>query len=342
MAVGDLKDLTRKTQRLSEEIIKLREENEKDQENMKEFFDKLNGVYKRSISTSVSKDIFSENETRELFDRVRLMIEFETQLGIEFNSVSGLKEFKKMVMNKESIEYWELLIISSILRPNANYFQIGTRNEGLTCLFVANMGAEVIFTESHPKGYDSVVENINKNPKLKNKIFSYKTCIFGNAESSPKEYNLYHPNGKKDSMHSAYWGKEGDEETWYTHCWPLKKFIEHAGVSQIDLLRLDMDGAESVLLGPIKEWIEDMVQKPSLLFNVDRKKFSLSDSPIVDQNVVLLCEMYQFVYTSQKEYNKGFPSPLTKLPTKDTVCDDCSYFLTDTPIKEWSTPTKRI
>jgi hypothetical protein len=107
------------------------------------------------------------------------MMEFETQLGIEFNSISGLKEFKKMILNKDSKEYFSLLVLSSKIKMLDKYLQIGTRNSGLTCLFIASLGAEVVFTESNPKGYESVIDNLNKNPQLKKKIYSYKTCIFG-------------------------------------------------------------------------------------------------------------------------------------------------------------------
>ena len=115
------------------------------------------------------------------------MMEFETQLGIEFNSISGLKEFKKMVLNKQSKGYFPLQVISSVIKTGFKYFQIGTRNAGLTCLFVSSLGGEVVFTESNPKGYESVIDNLNKNPDLKKNIYSYKTCIFGSKRVMKKK-----------------------------------------------------------------------------------------------------------------------------------------------------------
>ena len=110
-----------------------------------------------------------------------------------------------------------------------------------------------------------------KNSKRKNQRKKKRIDFFiFFYSSSPKEFNLYHPHGNKNSIHSAYWGKDGDEEDFITHCWPLQKFIEHAGNLHTNLVRLDMDGAESVLLAPIREWINGLERKPSLLFTVDR------------------------------------------------------------------------
>ena len=209
--------------------------------------------------------------------------------------------------------------------------------------------------EPNPKGYELVQQNLDSNPKLKKLITAHKACLFGLSDSPERHINLYHPKGDKKSTHSAYWGKDGEEEGWTSICYPFAKWAQLAGVTVPTLIHLEMEGSESMLLSSFRQFLKSLEgtsEKPGFLFKVDRSTFDASEISTVNENVAELSKLYPYIYSSNKVKllaGQSSHSHLTEevVPllhariNQDDVCEDCYYFFSPTPV-EWVSPIKRV
>lgn len=260
------------------------------------------------------------------------------------------------------------MAITSVLNKNKGkkkYLQIGTKNLGLTPLYAAMIGSEVELTEANPKAYEQILENLNFNTNLKAKITAHKTCLFGSKKSPNRQINLYYPKGNKKVMYSSYWGKDGDEEPWFTVCTPFAKWSLMAGIGSPNLINLQMEGSELVLLPEIIKFISKLEKKklhqsiiPSLLFPIDSNSFDPKDSSNVHYNIVSLSKLYPFAYSStsnkfkssteidknneDETFDELVPEPLSLPLSIENVCSNCYYLFSFTEITEWVSPIHQL
>ncbi len=58
-----------------------------------------------------------------------------------------------------------------------------------------------------------------------------------------------------DSIASLRMGHDPTYKTWQVDCQPLEAFIDEQQIDDIDLIKIDVEGAEDSVLLSIKDWL---------------------------------------------------------------------------------------
>src|SRR6267142_5355934 len=129
-------------------------------------------------------------------------------------------------------------------------------NIGLTSLYFANCypGCRVVAVEPNPSTYDVLCANLSELVKagrcttLKAAIWGSETVLIADQPKNPEHYSAFAT--RKTSGPVSF----GDEISGM----PLKQIMAEAGLERIDLLKVDVEGAEVELFKGDLEWLRSV------------------------------------------------------------------------------------
>ena len=166
------------------------------------------------------------------------------------NNIPGVLEFKNglhiEVQGKRCIQFLNSIIFNKIYgEPNQQktIIDIGA-NKGLFCLYFGyalRKNVKIYAFEPHPQTYKFLQRNIQLND-LESNIFASQKCVSG-IETNQKSFFV----ARESFDYSMFNEYQTDDEIVVKNI-TLKQFIEENDLEEIDLLKLNCEGAEYEIL----------------------------------------------------------------------------------------------
>jgi FkbM family methyltransferase len=174
--------------------------------------------------------------------------------------------------NLEYLLFWRLKsweretyrIFNKFLDSNNSYIDIGAWI-GPTVLYGSQIAKKVYAIEPDPIAYKELEKNISLNPELKEKIELHEKCI--NTLSGKVKFGSMLKGG--DSMSSLLFT---DSKTkWIVDGITFDEFIKINKVNDCNFIKMDIEGAEEVILPTMKNYL--MKKKPTLYLSIHPRFF---------------------------------------------------------------------
>lgn len=217
--------------------------------------------------------------------------------------------------DKVENRWWEMdtyFIYKTFLRPESSFIDFGAWI-GPTVLYGATLAKAAYALEPDPYAFDELRANIALNPELQAKTWVQWRCIM----DKPGIYPM--GGGGGDSMATV--GQGSHPKSWKVDCLTLPQFIEEHQIENLDLIKMDTEGAEHIILPSFKSWLMKQTKKPTLWLSIHKWNFG----PGGEQAVLDVLRLYKRVL-------EGDSLPVN--PNTYELCNFCTILATDldTPI----------
>lgn len=221
--------------------------------------------------------------------------------GIDFEIQTGLAQHDEEICQRIQNNIWEedtFQCIKDTLKEGSIYIDLGGWI-GLTSLFAAKITNRCYAVEPDPIAYEAMKTNIvlNQSPIVLDPIaiMDYDGAV-----------NLGVRHVRGDSMSGVLY--ENNPENLTVPCLRLESYMSKHGLTHFDLLKMDIEGAEVLVLPDIKNLIISL-GRPTIHLSLhtgwakDRDKFietaldfiSLYDIPKSEIENIKMRELYQLV-----------------------------------------------
>jgi FkbM family methyltransferase len=279
--------------------------------------------------TGLSNNPTSVEWTARARQNVRFANDEKYEVAVYRNDFLGTTLWKEYwdLVDRAQWEPQTLTAIKFFLKDHrdAAYIDFGAWI-GPTVLFAGLLCDHVYALEPDPLAFSALVANINANPDVAARTNAFFECI--NVEAGPLEME-----GTGDST-SRMTGKLKWDRThgqkWTVPCRTLPGFIADNGITNVRLIKMDVEGAEVYLLPSLKPWLAAFGagKKPTILFSLhmpfwaDNEKKAETDAKMKAVWEVMIT--FAHVYTDDGR-------PLSTAPEKweDLCVDFCTYLLSD-------------
>jgi FkbM family methyltransferase len=183
---------------------------------------------------------------------------------------------------------------------------------GPTTLFAATLARRVLALEPDPRAFNELHANLALNPALARRTSAYRHCL--SSASGPATMTGPAPLGSSMSRVHALaripqlaaleqnWGQ--DMVSWQVACSTPADFAGRVGlaVSELALVKLDVEGAEALLLPPLVQWLQQGAaaagSKPPLFLELHTGFWAQGAAPGA---VAAALAAYKHVFASQAE-----------------------------------------
>lgn len=153
-------------------------------------------------------------------------------------------------VNAGTWEPYSFGYINSFINPQSNVIDIGAWIGPLT-LYAANIAKKVWAIEPDKVAYNELLNNIQANPDLINKISTHNICIY----NENKDIMLWNENQFGNSGSSVIVKGTGDRSGILVQAQTLQSFIEKNNIEKVDYLKIDIEGAETIVLPDIAGYL---------------------------------------------------------------------------------------
>ncbi|CAF1193543.1 unnamed protein product [Didymodactylos carnosus] len=204
---------------------------------------------------------------------------------------------------------------------------------GPTVLFAANIAKRVIAFECDPYAEAELTANIRVNPHLSHKISVSSLCISNHIHST----EMTGRGGSRSIISTV--GKETfdpianiSKTKWKVNCVPLIKILKEQklldGSSDL-FIKIDTEGAESIILPSFHEWLSklDSKIKPTILVSMHSKFSNLKQKPAAIRGILKTFSVFKYatpwghpLKRSGSSWNESYLV---------SACGGCDILLTD-------------
>ena len=178
-----------------------------------------------------------------------------------------VNERKDLFWRNVSRNKWEnntFRILQQFVRRDSIYIDIGSWI-GPTVLFAAGFAKECYAIEPDPVAFKELKENVELNLELARKIVLYNGCVSDSSGS----VRFGSQTSFGDSSSSLLFSKE--KESIEVSALTFKDFLDRFNISQCDVIKMDIEGGETVVLPTMKDFLEK--QLPVFYMSVHQKWF---------------------------------------------------------------------
>jgi FkbM family methyltransferase len=212
------------------------------------------------------------------------------------------------------IRAWEIetfFVYKTFLTPKSSFIDFGAWI-GPTLLYGATLAKNAYALEPDPYAYDELRANVALNPSLQDHTWIYWKCIM----DKPGIYPM--GGGGGDSMASV--GTGTHSKSWKVDCMTLPQFIDEHKIENLDLIKMDPEGAEHIILPAFKSWLVKQTVKPTLWLSIHKWNYG----PGGDKAIIDVLRTYKRVYEGHQT--------LINLDNYD-LCSFCTILATDLDVK---------
>lgn len=176
-------------------------------------------------------------------------------------------------------------IFDKYLKPEHIFVDIGAWN-GITSLYAANIVNKCYSIEPDKVALNDFEDNLNLNPKLKEKINLYKYCL---AKEEGK-YNLY--SGQHGNSTSSLIKNDDRKNIMEVEGKTFIQFLEDNNLDKVNFIKMDIEGAESFILPSMKHYFA--YARPILYLSLHLRNYKNESE--VDEIVDVLSVFDSFSY----------------------------------------------
>jgi len=206
-------------------------------------------------------------------------------------------KFKVDASLKNSLDFWNMLesgvwepytftIFDKYLSLNHSYIDIGAWI-GPTALYAAEKSKKVYAIEPDETAFKELQKNVNINSDLKNKISLFKKCISNT-------------NGTTQLGNTNKWGNSGSsllcKENWkvstQVETLTLETFIQENNINDCSFIKIDIEGAETLVLPNIKDYLN--INKPVVYLSIHPPFFNNINEDY--KNIIETLSIYKNIY----------------------------------------------
>lgn len=181
------------------------------------------------------------------------------------------------LLNNNGWESGLFHILKNNLTKDSIYIDIGSWI-GPTVLFASQLSNNCYAIEPDEVAFDTMKENISLN-KVNISINNMAIMDYDG------EVSLGTCGEKGDSMSSVLFDKKSNK----VKCNTLNTFITHHKLEKVDFIKIDTEGAESIILPNIKELII-LLGYPCINLSIHQKLFKQRNEDV--ENVLSFCSLY--------------------------------------------------
>lgn len=192
---------------------------------------------------------------------------------------------------------------------------------GVTAMYAGHLSRHVYALEPDPVAYEAMAANIYVNPYLHDRVNIDHGCIA--TETRPMEFFLLNGGGSSGSSLT-----KGSGQSVIVDCYTLKDWAIDKGLSQIDFIKIDTEGAEEVLIPQIQPYLMSLPHMPHMWLSVHVPYWTDASKP--SAFVTALKGMYPTCYLEATQTLLDY----SKFDEFLSTCGFCTLMCTPTPFNE--------
>jgi FkbM family methyltransferase len=197
----------------------------------------------------------------------RGIVKLRTVDGMPLNAIisSNIKAFinAKTWWDTYSQGGWEpqtFTVFRRFINPHSVVVDFGAWI-GVTAMYAGLLSQNVYALEPDPVAYEAMAANLYVNPYLHDRVNIDHGCIA--METQPMEFFLLGGGGSSGSSLT-----KGSGKSVMVDCFTLEDWAHGKGISQIDFIKMDTEGAEELLIPQIQSYILSLPHVPHLWLSV--------------------------------------------------------------------------
>ena len=231
---------------------------------------------------------------------------------------------KFVVKNQSNKDFWDKIeqkkweqetfrIFQKFIKKDSSYIDIGAWI-GPTVLFGAHFAKKVYAVEPDPIAYRELMNNIELNDNLKDRIVVYYGCI-GNSNGKVKIGNPYSVGSSSSSLLFSESGA-----SWEAESMTIDTFVQKYEIDDCSFIKMDIEGGEFYVLKSMKNYLKknrpvlhlslhgpflykelpflEKVLKPKILLKVVRGTLCVLFRIIKYFEIYRSINMYRYIYNS--------------------------------------------
>jgi FkbM family methyltransferase len=178
---------------------------------------------------------------------------------------------KKIVVNNQSNKkFWDEVeqknweqdtfrIFKKFIKKDSSYIDIGAWI-GPTALFGAHLAKKVYAVEPDPVAYSELINNIELNNNLKDRIVAFYGCI-GNSNGKVKIGNPFSVGSSSSSLLFC-----DSEASWEVESMTIDTFVQKYEIDDCSFIKMDIEGGEFYVLKSMKNYLRK--KRPTLHLSI--------------------------------------------------------------------------
>lgn len=123
---------------------------------------------------------------------------------------------------------------------------------GVTSLYLANLATKVYAIDPDPVCFEEITKNLTLNPDINTKIHPFQLAISNKSET----IKLFAREKYGASSSSILQRNRDEKKSVDVNTISLLEFITQEKITQVDFIKMDIEGAEFLILPTLKEFLE--------------------------------------------------------------------------------------
>jgi FkbM family methyltransferase len=184
---------------------------------------------------------------------------------------------------------WEphlFVIFDHYLRADRNYVDMGAFI-GATFLYAAHLAGYCYAIEPNPLSYRILMDNLALNHATGSKVTAFEGCIWRESGSCTMVAPGRRPHTGATSMRHT-----SGCASWEVKGLTFAEFVQRFGVKNVNFIKMDIEGAESIVLPTMKEYLR--TERPTILVSVHA--FTYTDRAAEISAVIDSLSHYRYLY----------------------------------------------
>lgn len=203
-------------------------------------------------------------------------------------------------INSGNWEPYTFEIFDYFINEDNVVFDLGCWH-GITSLYLAHLSKKTYAIDPDPICFEELLKNVDLNPTLGAKIPAHQIAISNKAE----KMKLFARENYGASSSSILKRNRDEKKTVEVNCMSLQEFINKENIPKVDFLKIDIEGAEFLILPYIKAFLEQ-TNYPTLYISfhyhfLNENEYSkLIASKVITKTILKLESIFNFSFLKNK------------------------------------------
>jgi len=208
-------------------------------------------------------------------------------------------------------------IFKRFLRPDRSYVDVGAFI-GTSVMYGAQLARHCYAIEPNPLTYRYLIENTQNNIEIRDKVTRFEGCISDRTGL----IRLGAPVKPYGSAASIL--KPDSPVSWLVTAVTFEEFLHFFGASDVSFIKMDIEGAESVVIPQMAEYLKR--ERPTILLSIHA--FDFVDVPSSLELIIDSLDHYKYIYlrdgtvADRDELRKGVGMETHTSRCSDLVASD--------------------
>ena len=218
--------------------------------------------------------------------------------------------FQFNVKNSEIRRLWDAIvhaeweedtfkILNRFVKKGQTYLDVGAWI-GPTVLYAAQKAGKLYAIEPDRVAYNELIENVNLNPDLKDKI----QCLNIALTAKNEHLKLHIKDNEGDSM-SSLLSISNSKQHIEIEGRTIEYIVNELGIDKVDFIKIDIEGGEYFLLPAMKDFLSKSAptiyvsfHPPFLSEHIQNNSLS-ENLPDLTSNLLTSLDFYEYIYDSK-------------------------------------------